>query len=110
MTATLTEARLCVECGRPMRASSEPPDPARAVHAGRGRCRPCRDRAKRSGVLAEHPTKRDAFLEEWAVLRVGGATREVAAERMGMTFAAFERALFRARAAGDLRAKLGVRR
>lgn len=80
-------------------------------HAGRGLCPTCWSRAARRGVLADFPTvtyTRDELLEEWAALRVRGLGRSEAAGRLGVSRAAFERALYRARAAGDERAVMGV--
>lgn len=41
-------------------------------------------------------------VEEWLLLRSEGYTRRQSADRIGMTFAAFDRALHRARKAGAL--------
>ncbi len=47
---------------------------------------------------------RDELLDRWVELRAHGLTKREAAARLGMTFVAFDRALYRARAAGDERA------
>ena len=99
----------CTCCGTPTVPSSNRASGA-AVHAGRGLCNACHKRADYHGRLADHPRStwsRDEVLSEWELLRGEGHTRVQAAERLGMTPAAFERALQRARAAGDPRALPG---
>lgn len=92
--------RDCVECGE------------RSRNAGRGLCAHCHQGALRAGTLCDYERltrSRADVLDDWTVLRGQGVTRLQAAARLGMSFPAFERALFRARAAGDERAVLGVR-
>jgi len=50
----------------------------------------------------------DDVLDDWAAMRADGATREEAAERLGMALESFERVLYRH--ADDPRAVWGVRR
>jgi hypothetical protein len=81
-----------------------------ATHEGRGLCTPCYERANYRGRLADHPRRtwsRDDVMTEWDLLRRDGHTRAQAAERLGMTWAALDRAIWRARAAGDPRAVPG---
>lgn len=49
--------------------------------------------------------RRDELLDEWVYLRSWGVSREDAARRLGMNQASFKRALERAKAAGDPRAR-----
>lgn len=100
----------CTCCGTPV-APCTSPRPDAAIHGGRGLCVSCYGDKRYNGRLADHPRAtwtRDELLDEWELLRGEGTTRLQAAERLGMTPAAFERALQRARAAGDPRAALGV--
>lgn len=65
-------------------------------------------RARYTGTLHDFPAacrSRDEVLDEWVHLR-GEVDRRQFAERMGMTYAAFERMWWRARADGDERARL----
>lgn len=47
---------------------------------------------------------RDELMTEWTVLRAGGCSRREAAVRLGITWATFDRAWWRAVKAGDIRA------
>jgi hypothetical protein len=79
-------------------------------HAGRGLCTPCWNRADADGTLIDYSRTtytRDEVLDEWVELRGQGVTRRELAERLGMTWAAFERMWLRARAVGDPRAHGG---
>jgi hypothetical protein len=79
---------------------------ARTTQA-RGLCWFCYRAATKNGELFDYPRStrsRDEVLDEWEMLRGEGYTRRQAAERIGMTFEAFDRALYRARSAGDPRA------
>jgi hypothetical protein len=81
------------------------------MHAGRGLCTPCYGWADRHNRLADyqpHKRSRDEVLEEWDWLRSDGVPYKHAHQRIGMTPGAFERALQRARAAGDQRARVGA--
>jgi hypothetical protein len=74
-------------------------------HAGRGLCRPCHQTAGEDRIDYERVGRsRDELMAEWEILRGEGYTKRQAAERLGMTFEAFDRAYHRARAAGDPRA------
>ena len=71
-------------------------------HDARGLCTQCYRAKHKAGGLDEFPpvTRGNAeVIEEWEWLRDAGYTREQAAMRMGMTFAALDRAIYRARAA-----------
>jgi hypothetical protein len=100
-------------CGRPLiRSRRAPIPPGHGRHAAHGRCTACRAHTDRGAVVADYPRRtwrRDDLLEEWAMLRSSGSTRDEAADRLGMTLTAFDRALQRARAAGDERAVPGQR-
>ena len=91
-----------------MRPPSWPPDGRTVGHRGRGLCRGCHARRRRDGTLADAPRatmSADEVLEEWVMLRGEGHTVAQAAERLGMTYGALEKALDRARKRGDERAK-----
>ena len=72
------------------------------THAGRGLCGSCYHRLTPDERLDYPRTQmsRDELLEEWELLRSEGCTQRQAAERLGMAYATFDRALLRARAAG----------
>ena len=100
----------CSSCGTPV-APCTSPQPGAAVHGGRGLCNACHGKERYHGRLDDYPRRtrsRDELLAEWDLLRGEGHTRVQAAERLGMHPSAFERALQRARAAGDPRAVLGL--
>jgi hypothetical protein len=76
--------------------------------AGRGLCSACHQRAKRDGTLIDYERRsvaRDELLDEWEILRGDGCTIPQAAPRLGMTVDALAKALDRARADGDPRAR-----
>lgn len=77
------------------------------THEGRGLCPPCYRQAQYAGRLDDYPRttwSRDELMGEWDLLRSEGYTRRNAAERLGLKWETFDRAYFRARAAGDERA------
>lgn len=97
----------CAACTAWMVPHRHQPGPGQVMHAGRGLCEGCYERKWRSGRLADFPAQlrpRAEVMEEWELLRSEGYTKRQAAERLGMTFAAFDRAFHRARKAGDPRA------
>jgi hypothetical protein len=85
------------ECGIGLVAHTTDPVPAGfAVHAGRGLCKACYGRARRTpgGLDAYPPMSLSAHemlerahevLEQWTVLRAGGHTLRSAAAKMGMS-------------------------
>lgn len=92
----------CMNCTRNMY-----PEGRRNLHRARGLCHRCYQALFESGELIafERITRtRDEVMEDWEILRSHGCTKRQAAERIGMSFAAFSRAYDRARAAGDNRA------
>lgn len=91
------------QCGRCRRFF---PPLGDTVHFGRGLCGRCWTKLDEDERLDHEPTTRhrDDVLDDWLVLREEGHTKAQAAERLGMTFEAFDRAFHRARAAGDPRA------
>lgn len=99
--------RSCRHCGRfvhPSRRGSSP----ESRPEGRGLCRPCWLHLDKTGELAdyERPTRsRDDLLDDYVVLRDQGHDWRQCAERLGMSYPSFERAMFRARKAGDPRAR-----
>lgn len=108
----MAEPQTCTRCRRPMHTQPRTgPRPAipdgHCWHRSRGLCEACNQAAFRDGTIADHPRalrSRDELLDEWNHLRAEGHTPYQAAARLNMTFAAFERAYLRARAAGDPRA------
>lgn len=81
--------------------------PGTYAHEGRGLCRRCYYRAGRVGVDGDWIPAircRDDVMAEWEFLRPTGITRREFASRMGMSWVAFDRMWWRARAAGDPRA------
>lgn len=99
--------RSCRHCGKfvhPSRRGSSP----ESRPEGRGLCRPCWLLLGKTGELAdyERPTRsRDDLLDDYVVLRGQGHDWRQCAERLGMTYPSFERAMLRARKAGDPRAR-----
>lgn len=74
---------------------------------GQGHCRRCYQRARAHGKLEVVVRRADDVLDEWVMLRDDGhADVRTAARRMGMTFAALDMALYRARKKGDPRGSL----
>lgn len=76
-------------------------------HAGRGLCSSCGGRAARDGTLDDYPRLTRPHGEVLAELRARrhgwpGASVAQLADAMGMTYAALEIAIRRARAAGEL--------
>lgn len=91
-------------CGVLLRADTEDS----GVHAGRSLCVAHHHAATLADTLADYPRltrSSDEVMVEWEILRTSGVTtRTEAARRIGMSIDAFDRALLRARAAGDPRA------
>lgn len=81
-----------------------------ALHAARGLCQRCWRKAKANDTLLDLPAKKrmnDEVMEEWELLRTQGVhSIRKAAERMGMTHKALEKAIQRGRERGDSRAIL----
>lgn len=93
----------CRNCGRDLK-----PGKGEEGTAGRGLCPPCHTSLARSGDLVdvERITRpREDLLADYEILRSEGYTWQQCAERLGMTYEAFERAMLRARADGDPRAR-----
>lgn len=77
------------------------------VLAGQGLCSTCYRRAWEKGTLERINRTADDVLDEWVWLRDDGyADVRIAAKRMGMTYAALDKALWRARKRGDQRGSL----
>lgn len=82
----------CVDCGHTR------------WHSGRGLCGSCWHRHDRNGTLENFPRvtrDRAEILEDWAFLSREGYTRAEAARRMGITKKCLEKAIERARRAGE---------
>jgi hypothetical protein len=98
--------RICVgpNCGRRLVPQSIPPrerPPGTHATSARGLCHRCYTYAEDTGTLELYPrlTRRQAdVLDDWTQLRRRGYTKREAAKFVGMTFAAFDRAVCRARA------------
>lgn len=85
---------MCAACGR-----------RKANRGTRGLCRPCWDDPE---IRMDAPTKfwrADDLLDTWDELRREGYDVRQAAERIGVTFGALDKALCRAKRRGDPRAK-----
>lgn len=85
----------CVECGDPRR------------DGGRGLCHRCYEVHHRAGTLIDFPRAsldRDTLMEEYRLLRSDGVLATRMHARIGISAKAFERAMYRARRAGDPRA------
>jgi hypothetical protein len=106
---------VCRDCGKPMVGKHTYRRYAEAReqfvrHDGQGLCRADHKRATAHGTLPE-PAPRDLprcayrrraeVLEEYALLRSDGVSRRMCALRMGMTLSGLDRAINRARAAGE---------
>lgn len=82
-------------------------EPYRTTHHGRGLCGGCRDHVRVHGDLVDYPRitrSRDDVLDAYAILKTKGHTKREIAHELDMTYPAFERAILRARKAGDPRA------
>lgn len=103
------------DCGRLLamqrRVSVAELPPGVHQHSARGLCARCHWRAEHRGTLSAWPAhlrSRDDVLDDWVILRRRGMNKTQAAAHLGMSFAAFEKAYFRARATGDPRARTGL--
>lgn len=75
---------------------------------GRGLCHRCYEHHQRRGTLIDFARRmldRDLVLTEYEMLRSDGVPPKFMPDRIGMSREAFERAMFRARKAGDPRAQ-----
>lgn len=103
----------CACCGAIMHKASQDQRECADGHTsmtGRHLCRGCYYTAERNGTLPDYPRAlrtRDELLEEWEWMRGQGVGFREFAQRVGMTFTAWDRAYWRARAAGDPRAVRG---
>lgn len=108
MKGVYTVVGNCTECDIPMMSTSAwragvQPD-GHAVHAGHGLCRKHYWRWQSGSIETKTLRSRDEVLEDYLMIRDDVANIRQAADRMGMTFAALDRALYRARLDGDDRA------
>jgi transposase-like protein len=80
-------------------------------HSGRGLCNPCVRQLTPDQLLDfERITHtRDEILDDYDLLRRQGYSRRKIAERIGVSLAALEQCIWRARRVCDPRAKLGPR-
>lgn len=96
----------CALCRYPMNMGQDVTYQHR-YHNGRGLCQFCYARCTRDGTLADYERvfrSADEVMGEWERLRLDGYSKNLAAERLGMTYKAFDRTFHRAKAAGDSRA------
>jgi hypothetical protein len=94
----------CTVCGDLMhRGSGRLCHDGHRRHEGRGLCTSCHAVLLRRGLLDDHPRAaltRDELLDEWRVLARSGTSFRDFPHKVGMTYAAWERAFQRARNAG----------
>ncbi len=103
----MSTSECCTRCDVPMRSRKSDPRPGTRIHLGRGLCVNCRNWARRRGLILDYPRitrPRDDLLDDYVLLRGEGYTWRQCAERLGMNYPAFRRAMERARTAGDPRA------
>jgi hypothetical protein len=96
----------CVRCDDPMRSQRSPSQTGIRIHRGCGLCSRCYDHIAPTQRV-DFPTvtrRRDDLLEDYVILRAEGMTWRQCAQRLDVNYTAFERAMNRARAAGDPRA------
>jgi hypothetical protein len=97
--------RPCGSCGVETWPGGTPDVPVRHVHHARGLCCRCYKGGRVDHADHERASRsRDELLTEWEHLRYYGLDWRQAAQRLGMTYPAFERAMLRARRDGDPRA------
>lgn len=96
-------------CGRPVVSQRMPPEqrpPGAVTYRTRGLCESFHYRARTAGTLTDHERlnrSRDEVMDDYRVLvRERGLSRRDAADRMHMSFPAFDRAIQRARRAGEV--------
>lgn len=83
-------------------------DCARPGQLVRGLCSTCYDGHRLSNTLACYPRRNwpaDELLDEWVRLRDDGSSVTDAAARLGVSFEALRRAMYRAAARGDHRGR-----
>ena len=83
-----------------------------AIHAGRGLCKSCYNRARADGEFTEKRipglVSREEALSAWATMRANGETITQAAEKLGISRAALSAHLTRARRDGDERGQTAM--
>jgi hypothetical protein len=101
----------CLRCGRlvlPHSRATRDGVPYGQLMQGRGLCTRCYRNVEYHGQLLEYPRltrSRDELLEDYEVLRRQGYNWRECATILRINYPTFERALLRARAAGDPRAR-----
>jgi hypothetical protein len=99
--------RVCVTCDRETRPKGAAPDGRPEIATSAPECAACyrrRRRAERGAVPRSPAVSRTWVLEDYRMLRAAGVPTRFMPSRVGMTPEAFERAMYRARRAGDPRA------
>lgn len=94
----MTWPKPCRSCKEDMYAPKGQ-NPGQLMHDARGLCTRCYRFLRKTGGLHKFPalTRSNAVvMEEWAELRDAGYTVERAAQMLGMTFVALDRAIHRA--------------
>lgn len=95
---------ICVRCLGPRKPER---DRSKIPKSGRALCSYCYQWAKYHGVLWDYPRitmSRNDLLDDYTILRSEGYTWKQCAVKLHMKYGTFERAMFRARRAGDPRA------
>ena len=103
--------KTCTSCGYPtVDYRIRQADPTVRAHTrsytGRGLCTTCYHRARKDGTIFDFERQvwpADELLDEWVLLRDDGYSVRQAAERIGVTWVALDRATARAKRAGDPR-------
>lgn len=101
----------CLRCGRMVLPHSKATRNGVSygeLMQGRGLCTRCYRNVEYHGQLLEYPRltrSRDELLADYEVLRGQGYNWKECATILGMKYTSFERAMCRARAAGDVRAR-----
>lgn len=99
----------CTRCRGQLRSKKARPQPGIRIHSARGLCSTC---YKQVDYLDYERITRslDELLDDYVLLRSEGFDWRQCAQRLGMSYTAFERAMYRARAACDPRAaRIGER-
>lgn len=99
----MTPERRCVQCSQPIHPRNKAPNWA-SQHAARGLCMHCWHTTSNRHDTPRLTRSRDELLDDYTILRAQGHTWRQCAQRLNMTYPAFERAMLRARKDGDPRA------
>jgi hypothetical protein len=101
---------VCLRCSKevlPDIKRDRPGVPNHKRSRGRSLCSLCYTWARYHGKLVDYPRStrsRDELLDDYVILRSQGYNWSQCATKLGMSYSAFERAIYRARRARDERA------